>query len=97
MRDAPVSGADFVVDKFLMDCWEYAAQPSTDCNYVDAVEAADKADYFTDIALEVGAYLVGRRGGQRPELNEQQKAAKESLENLAARACRDVPGERPRK
>ncbi|GAA3260752.1 putative Ig domain-containing protein [Dactylosporangium siamense] len=83
--------ADFVVDKFLMDCWASAAQPSTDCNYVDAVEAADKADYFTDIAVEVGAYLVGRRGGQRPELNEQQKAAKETLENLAARACRDAP------
>jgi hypothetical protein len=83
--------ADQLGEGFAAACWAWAATPSTDCRLDDAVSAADHADYFTDVVDVMAAYLGGRPGGKRPELNQDQQAAKQKLEQMARRACNDTP------
>jgi hypothetical protein len=82
--------ADYTSDKVLAACYEYAAQSSTDCGLSDIKNTAHGIQKYSDLAQDVVAFLANRPRGLRPELNDEQLAAKSKYESLAKQACADV-------
>jgi hypothetical protein len=85
---------EFRKDVISEVCWDNAEVPSSDC--VDSRITAAANDPRTklmdaiDTAQEIASILGNLPGGTRPQLNQEQQAAKTRMEELARQACGNV-------
>lgn len=83
--------AEYVAVNLLGTCFELVAHPSTDCVEADVRYAASQTHSYEQMAEDAAAFIAGRPGRLRANLNDEQAKAKARYEELAKQACEDTP------